>query len=86
MVNIDVNDFISINFDILRPANEVCEDYVFTGVCLSKGVSASGPGRGVFHTPWADTPPGQTSPGQTPLWTDIPTWVGTTLGRHPPPG
>ena len=79
MVNIDVNDFISINFDILRPANEVCEGYVFTGVCLSRGVSASGPGRGSLphplgrHTPWADIPRADTPLDRHPH-----------LGRHHP--
>ena len=37
---------------------EVCEGYVFTGVCLSTG-------RYGRHRP-ADTPPGQTPPLQTP--------------------
>ena len=40
------------NEQFLPPANKVCEDYVFTGVCLSRG-------EGVI---WADHPP----PGQTP--------------------
>ena len=66
-------------FLFLPPANEVCEGYVFTGVCLSTGVSAPlhagihPPGRHPrveTHTPWAD-PPGQTD---SPL-----------LGRHPHP-
>ena len=34
----------------LPPANDVCEGYVFTGVCLSTGVC-------VADTPWAGTPP-----------------------------
>ena len=65
-----------IVFSLLPPTNEVCEGYVFTGVCLSTG--------GVWQTPpplflgrhppsWADTHPGQNPPprGRRPL------------GRHP---
>ena len=55
-------------FQFLPPANEVCEGYVFTGVCLSTGGvypiacwdtlprdqwQTSSLGR---HPPWADTP------------------------------
>ena len=51
----------------LPPANEVCEGYVFTGVCLSTGGSASGPGVCGRH-PLADTPFWQTPPfGRHPL-------------------
>ena len=35
--------FAKIRFSFLPPANEVCEDYVFTRVCLSTG----GGGRGI---------------------------------------
>ena len=43
-------DQILMLYYSLPPTNEVCEGYVFTGVCLSSG----GPlGR---HTPQADTP------------------------------
>ena len=39
----------------LPPANEVCEGYVFTGVCLSTGVCIQ---RGGLHLGgWADPPP-----------------------------
>ena len=38
----------------LPAANEVCEGYVFTGVCLSTG--------GCGRPSWADTPPGLTPP------------------------
>ena len=51
----------------LPPANEVCEGYVFTGVCLARGgVWQTPPGQ--VHLPragtppWADTPPGQVHP------------------------
>ena len=56
---------------MLPPANEVCEGYVFTGVCLSTGgMSASGPrGGGLkFRTPGRH-PPGRHTP---------------PLGRHTP--
>ena len=43
---------------LLPPANEVCEGYVFTGVCLSTGGCLP-------RCLWADTPR-QTPPGQTP--------------------
>ena len=40
-------------------------------------------------TPWADTPPRQKPPRQTPLWVDIlqvdTSWADTPLDRHPPP-
>ena len=39
----------------LPPANEVCEGYVFTGVCLSTGGSP-------WQTPWTES----SSPGQRP--------------------
>ena len=67
---------------LLPPANEVCEGYVFTGVCLSTGWGGgvcpiacwdTPPGTRGRHppgpeadTPWADTPLGQPPPGQTP--------------------
>ena len=62
----------------LPPANEVCEDYVFTGVCLFTGGGVCLWSRGVGRHP-----PGQThtSPGQTH------TSLGrhsSPLGRHPP--
>ena len=44
---------------LLPPANEVCEGYVFTGVCLSTG-------GGLPHCMLGYTPPGQNLPGQTP--------------------
>ena len=71
-------------FIYLPPQNEVAGRLCFY-TCLSVilfiggGVSASGPGRGVCHTPWADTPLDRHPPGQTPPWTD------TSLGRHPLP-
>ena len=51
---------------------QICEGYVFTGVCLSPGRHP--PGRH-YHPPWADitTPHGQTSPPQ----------AETPLDRHP---
>ena len=44
---------------LLPPANEVCEGYVFTGVCLSTGGCLP-------RCLWADTPR-QTPPGHPPL-------------------
>ena len=47
--------------DLLPPAKEVCEGYVFTGVCLSTW-RVSAPLHAGIHTlprtdtPWADTP------------------------------
>ena len=57
---------------LLPPANEVCEGYVFTGVCLSMGVSAplhagihiSSPREPEADTP-LDRPPQADTPGQT---------------------
>ena len=43
----------------LLSANEVCEGYVFTGVCLSTG-GGSAPLHAGIH------PPGRHHPGQTP--------------------
>ena len=61
---------------LLPPANEVCEGYVFTGVCLSTGGGVcSIAWRDTppwADTPQADTPPRLTPPGRHPL------------GRHPP--
>ena len=52
---------------LLPPANEVCEGYVFTGVCLSMGVGvilfASGPRGGIYLWSWGCLPH---TPGQTP--------------------
>ena len=69
LVRISLEPFSAIT-SLLPPANEVCEGYVFTGVCLSTG--------GLWQTPpWADHPPPL---GQTPHhWADHP-----PLGRHPP--
>ena len=64
--------FVVVGF--LPPANKVCDGYVFTGVCLSTGVSA--PMHAGIHTPgrhpqadthlprvdtlpWVDTPSAQ---------------------------
>ena len=56
---------------LLPPANEICEGYVFTGVCLSMGRGVSALLHAGIHTlgPEADTP-----------WADPP----GTRGRHPP--
>ena len=52
---------------IVTAANEVCEGYVFTGVCLSTG--------GV----WPIHPPGQTALGQTPALGRQPPWADSPL-------
>ena len=58
--------FAKIRFSFLPPANEVCEGYVFTRVCLStgRGSTYAGPPPGQVHppgtryTPWdQETPP-----------------------------
>ena len=49
----------------LLSANEVCEGYVFTGVCLSTG-GGSAPLHAGIH------PPGRHHPGQTPPQPDTP--------------
>ena len=74
-----------VQFSLLPPANEVCEGYVFTGVCLSTGGVCHRSG-GVCHIPLpGQTPPGRHPPpdrcpnGQTPPWADTP-----TPGQTPP--
>ena len=42
---------------LLPPANEVCEGYVFTGVCLSVHRGVSAPLHAGIHTPPGQTPP-----------------------------
>ena len=76
----------------LPTANEVCEGYVFTGVCLSMGRGAGCLPRwlSATHTPWdqrqtpprADTPLGRHLRGQTPPSRHSPGQI--PLGRHPP--
>ena len=56
---------------LLPPANEVCEGYVFTGVCLSTGGCLPHCMLGYPPGPEADTslgrhPPQVDTPGQTP--------------------
>ena len=58
---------------LLPPANEVCEGYVFTGVCLSTGGCLP-------HTPLGRNPRGQTPPVGRHLRADTP------LADTPPPG
>ena len=60
----------------LPPANEVCEGYVFAGVCLSTGGCLPlVPEGGVCHTP---------HPGQMPPLADTPPWVDNPSGQTPP--
>ena len=72
--------FYTIHHDILRtaflpPTNEVCEGYVFTGVCLSTGGGSTWAGTpGQVH-PLAGTPPGRYTPQ-----------AGTSPGQVHPPG
>ena len=47
---------------LLRPKNEVCEGYVFTGVCLSTGGCLPHCMLGYTPGPEADTPQKQTPP------------------------
>ena len=67
-----------MNIVYLPPANEVCEGYVFTGVCLSTVGVCLWPG-GVCYTSQANTPSADPL-GRHP-WADTP-----LLDRHPPPG
>ena len=76
----------------LPPANEVCEDYVFTGVCLSTGrclpycmlgYTPIPPGPEA-DTPWADKPLGKHPPGQTSSPTQCMLGYGLqAFGMHP---
>ena len=73
---------------LLPPANEVCEGYVFTHVCLSTGGEeylgryprpGTPPGR---YTPSGRYPPGRYTPGQVPPsqvhpQAGTPSWAGT---------
>ena len=64
--------------NIYPPANEVCEGYVFTRVCLSTGgcLGRYPPWEGT--PPWAGTPPGQVQPpGQVTPGQVHPPWAGT---------
>ena len=56
-----------VNIQYLPPANEVYEGYVFTGVCLSKGVCLPLVWGCLQHTPPRQTPPAQCMLGYTPL-------------------
>ena len=78
---------------LLPPANEVCEGYVFTGVCLSTGGYL--PHCMLGYTPhWVGHPPGQTPPADTCLgsgavcpiacWDTHPPGQTLPLGKHPP--
>ena len=51
----------------LPPANEVCEGFVFTGVCLSPQAD--------IHTPPRQTPPGQTPPPPSTCWDMVNKWA-----------
>ena len=66
---------------LLPPANEVCEDYVFTRVCHS--VHGGGGGEYLDRYP----PPGQVHPlGQVHSPAGTPPWAGTPPGRYTPLG
>ena len=77
-----VENTLSIN--LLPPANEVCEGYVFIGVCLSTG-GVSAPLHAGTHTlplsrytplsrftPRQVHPPGQTPPSSAGIHTPLP--------------
>ena len=86
-------NFMEVSMRLLPPANEVCEGYVFTGVCLSRGGCL--PHSMLGYTPSRDTrarhplPPG--TRGRPPPRPEADTHLpqGTRgrhpLGRHPPP-
>ena len=105
MEDIETLDLVNLEYlpphplRFLLPANEVCEDNVFTGVSLSTGecipactgqggvvylgVSASGPG-GVAGTP-PDQRPIPWTRGRHPLGRHPPRQTHAhPLGRHPP--
>ena len=69
---------------LLPPANEVCEGYVFTGVCLHWGVWPIT----CWDTPPVRHPHGQTSPWPDPPWPDPPPppgrWADIPPGQTPP--
>ena len=71
-----------LNCYLLPPANEVCEGYVFTGVCLSTGRQYLGrymPGR---YTPRQVTP-GQVHPlAGTPPAATVHAGIRSTSGRY----
>ena len=62
--------------------NEVCESYVFTGVCLSTGDVCP---NACWDTPLGRHPPRQTPARQTPSGQTPPPWADIFLGRNPPP-
>ena len=88
-VFINIPNCVGLCRTCLPPANEVCEGYVFTGVCLSTGGStwAGTPQAG---TPWAGTPPGRypltgtPPPGQVPPQAGTPLWAGASQAGTPP--
>ena len=64
-----------LTFTLLPPANEVCEGYVFTRVCLSTGGGST----------WAGTPLlGRYTPGQVPPRAGTPSGQVHPLGRYTP--
>ena len=71
---------------LLLPANEVCEGYVFTGVCLSTGVLPYCM-LGYTLQDQKQTPPRQTPPGTRSRHpqVDNPLGIHPLLGRQPPP-
>ena len=77
------NSFIISYIMLLPPATKLCQGNVFTPVCnsLPRG-SATPLGRPPrqTHTPWANTPPGQTPPTQCMLgYTPRPVHAGIRL-------
>ena len=65
---------------LIPSTNEVCEGYVFTGVCLSTGGCLPLVLRGVCHT---RHPPRQTPLGRYPPWADTPL-PSACWDTHPP--
>ena len=76
-----VNFKTSFALLFLPAANEVCESYVFTGVCLSTGEEACVPPRHA-HPPWHTQPPQACTP---PRHTQ-PSRHAHTSGMHAPKG
>ena len=83
---------MDILYVLLPPANEVCEGYVFTGVCLS--TEGGGPGQvpprqvhppSQVHPQAGTHPPGRYTPRQVPPpGRCTPAWVGTPPTGTPP--
>ena len=69
---------------LLLPANEVCEGYVFTGVCLSTGRGVCLWSGGCLHIAPGQTPPRQTPPLPSACQDTHTHLPSTCWDTHPP--